>query len=82
MKTLIPICQLRTLSNIKIGDTIRVGKKKYKVMQLYKHYALCDRGLYRECFSYIDIMAMRTGKFVVNGNIVSAEVRRRKSKYE
>jgi len=80
MKTLIPINSLRTLSAIKIGDMIRVGKKKYKVMQLYKHYALCDRGNYRECFSYFDIITMRSGKFVVNGNIVSAEVRGRKEK--
>ena len=80
MKTLIPINSLRTLSAVKIGDTIRVGKKKYKVMQLYKHYALCDRGPYRECFSYFDIITMRSGKFVVNGNIVSAEVRGRKEK--
>ena len=82
MKTLIPICQLRTLSAIKIGDTIRINRKRYKVMQLYRYYALCDTGLYRECLSYIDIITIRSGKFVVNGNIVSAEVRGRKSKYE
>ena len=79
---LIPIINLCTLAAVKVGDTIRVGKKKYKVMQLYRYYALCDTGLYRECLSYIDIITIRSGKFVVNGNIVSAEVRGRKSKYE
>lgn len=62
MKTL-TINNLRTLANIKIGDTIRVGKKKYKVMQLYRYYALCDTGLYRECLSYADIVSIKNGTY-------------------
>lgn len=63
MNTTLTINNLRTLSAVKIGDTIRVGRKKYKVMRLYKHYALCDTGLYRECLDYVDILMIKNGKY-------------------
>jgi hypothetical protein len=54
---------LKLQANVNIGDTIRIGRKKYKVMRLYKHYALCDTGLYRECLGYADILMIKSGKY-------------------
>lgn len=58
-----PSTSIRTLSAVKIGDTIRINRKRYKVMQLYRYYALCDTGLYRECLSYADIVSIKNGTY-------------------
>lgn len=64
MNTLLTINNLRTLSAVKIGDTIRVGKRRYRVINTDSpYYALCDTGLYRECLSYFEIVTIKNGTY-------------------